>query len=436
VCVLYRRGRCSSLLLRAHSLFDAQCFQWSYSPQAASWLVDYAAHCRDLVVAVDSRLFVHKDTLQLTWSKFVLGLSPDAQLAAVSWRARNLWPSLLALDDHMEVGLSAGSASRTLRALTLSAPGGQPGKDVAAPSPSLPPRAPAWGASSAVQASRTSAPLRTILRQEEEDRGRAHAASMQAAARPPPSAPQSTAVRPASITSLSTQASPSGGARMGTLTSAGKTPPAAGVRVLQKGQPVSWAQAVVAPRAAEPQAAAAASDVSVAPVQRPPFAEARKSPMDTTGRVRCLSCGRLFKAYAHLQDHVDASHYGVNSADPAAVAAAKASGARASGQPSHGNAKRAPLMLADLMVRALFITHSLSSEQFWRACERACVRACNAGGNDDGSKHTIKRNRYCRRRVHSPAPCASRDPEAPRRCAAASRLLPGGSCHPAAAVGL
>ena len=40
--------------------------------------------------------------------------------------------------------------------------------------------------------------------------------------------------------------------------------------------------------------------------------ESRLSPMDKFGKVRCRVCGRSFKAYDALEQHIGASHFGLN----------------------------------------------------------------------------------------------------------------------------
>ena len=42
-------------------------------------------------------------------------------------------------------------------------------------------------------------------------------------------------------------------------------------------------------------------------------AEARKSPLDRYGKLKCLTCGRLFPGYAPLEQHLKDKHNGVNS---------------------------------------------------------------------------------------------------------------------------
>jgi hypothetical protein len=68
---------------------------------------------------------------------------------------------------------------------------------------------------------------------------------------------------------------------------------------------------------------------------------------DSTGRVRCLACGKPFAAHGPLEQHLTSSHGGVNSSDAAEVEAAR----RAAGLPPAAVARRAPMMLSDLLVR-------------------------------------------------------------------------------------
>ncbi len=87
--------------------------------------------------------------------------------------------------------------------------------------------------------------------------------------------------------------------------------------------------------------------------------QARKSVMDAHGRVRCLSCGKVFKAHRSLENHLEASHGGVNSSDAGEVEAAlKARGALPPGAAK--KVKHAPLLLADLLVRKRCLLSLLS----------------------------------------------------------------------------
>jgi hypothetical protein len=70
--------------------------------------------------------------------------------------------------------------------------------------------------------------------------------------------------------------------------------------------------------------------------------------VDSTGRVRCLACGKAFGGHRPLEQHLSSAHAGVNSADAAEVEAAR----RAAGLRPAAPARHAPLMLSDLLVRA------------------------------------------------------------------------------------
>ena len=66
-------------------------------------------------------------------------------------------------------------------------------------------------------------------------------------------------------------------------------------------------------------------------------AEARRSKIDQFGKIKCLVCGRMFKAYRPLEQHLVASHYGLNSMEAKAIEAAMLASGRA--VPGDGSAK-------------------------------------------------------------------------------------------------
>ena len=340
----------SQLARRLQEDSAQECYCWHYDSRAAVLIAEYAEHCPDVVAAVDARLYLDSKTHTLSWSKFVVGVSPSGVAAAVAWRARHLPPALLARDAPPANGSSAhrpgsGAAPHAQAPLLL-----QVRQHMAVDAvEQAPSHRATWGPVPVAPPTQ----LRSILH--EEERAERHRAAVlpqvQVAATPlqyqRPHAPP----RPA-------PGAASSHPRVQASTAAAQAA-APAVRVLQRnGQPLSWAQAVAAPPAAPSQSQPAQNgggDMSGAHTQRLLHAEARKSPMDTTGRVRCLVCGRQFSAYAHLQDHVDASHAGVNSTDPGVVAAAaeaaKRDAGRTPGQPGGTKAKRTPLMLSDLLVR-------------------------------------------------------------------------------------
>ena len=335
-----------------------ECYGWHYDSRAAVLLVEYAVHCPDVVAAVDARLYLDSKTHTLSWSRFVVGVSPAGVAAAVAWRARHLPPALLARDAPPANGSSAhrhgGGAAPHAQAPLLLQVRQHMAVDAVEQAPSH--RA-TWGPVPVALPTQ----LRSILH--EEERAERHRAAVpphvQTAATPRQQGPHAPP-RPAH------GAAPSHPRVQASTAAAQAATPA--VRVLQRhGQPLSWAQTVAAPPAAPSQSQpthGGGGDTSGAHTQRLLHAEARKSPMDTTRRVRCLVCGRQFSAYAHLQDHVDASHAGVNSADPGVVAAAaeaaKRDAGRTPGLPGGTKAKRTPLMLSDLLVRGPTALHHAS----------------------------------------------------------------------------
>ena len=66
-------------------------------------------------------------------------------------------------------------------------------------------------------------------------------------------------------------------------------------------------------------------------------AEARRSKIDQFGKIKCLVCGRMFKAYRPLEQHLVASHYGLNSMEAKAIEAAMLAAGQA--VPGDGSAK-------------------------------------------------------------------------------------------------
>ena len=376
----------SPLARRYASDSPQECYSWHYDSRAALWLLEYAAHCPDVVAAVDARLYLDSATRVLSWSRFVVGLSPSGVAAAVEWRARNLPPAVLARDAPAAPGGNAhrhgGGPAPLSRAPLLLQVRQHMAADAMVQAPSH--RAP-WASMSAAPPTQ----MRSILH-EEERAGRSRAAV-------PPHA-QAAAVAPVLQRPHVPPRPVPGAAPSHPRAQSSATAAAPAVRVLQRsGQPMSWAQTVAAPPPAPSQSqpehgAGAGDNISGPHAPRLLHAEARKSPMDTTGRVRCLSCGRQFSAYAHLQDHVDACHAGVNSADPGVVAAAaeaaKRDAGRTPGLPGGSKAKRSPLMLSDLLVRGpACCSAQLCSGRF------ACMRRGDGGGgggNDVGNNPAPK----------------------------------------------
>ena len=69
-------------------------------------------------------------------------------------------------------------------------------------------------------------------------------------------------------------------------------------------------------------------------------AEARRSKIDGFGKIRCLVCGRMFKSYGPLEQHLAASHFGLNSSQAKALEAALLASGRS--LPGDGSQKTKP----------------------------------------------------------------------------------------------
>jgi hypothetical protein len=68
--------------------------------------------------------------------------------------------------------------------------------------------------------------------------------------------------------------------------------------------------------------------------------EARRSKIDGFGKIRCLVCGRMFKSYGPLEQHLAASHFGLNSSQAKALEAALLASGRS--LPGDGSQKTKP----------------------------------------------------------------------------------------------
>jgi selenocysteine insertion sequence-binding protein 2 len=88
--------------------------------------------------------------------------------------------------------------------------------------------------------------------------------------------------------------------------------------------------------------------------------ESRLSTMDKFGKVRCQVCGRAFKAYDALEQHIGASHYGLNNPYAKVLEAAQiAAGVIPSGKEQE--AKRVSLTLGDLVSSKTKTSNSMVS---------------------------------------------------------------------------
>ena len=130
------------------------------------------------------------------------------------------------------------------------------------------------------------------------------------------------------------RARPSGGAGTGALAEDG-APAGAGAGARAGGAP--------------PPAAPLSADEAKAQARRVLAAEARKSPVDReTGKVRCLTCRRVFVSFRVLEQHLKDKHGGVNSEE--APLWAKGQAPPPAG--TAGKGKGRTLSLADFAVRS------------------------------------------------------------------------------------
>ena len=348
---------------------------WEFAPSAAELLRSYLAAHPAIVAAVvrsahsaDGRVAPGGSRFRV--GKFLRGVSPAAAAAARAWRARALPEAALALDAAHEArgkknetneregggaGRIAGGTSnaRTRRlarraagegplrppeadiraardgvaAETFAQDGAKQKKPASSPPsriliPAEPPAVPAWNAASAAAGASAGASgsMAEILA---EEAGRAERKSAGDAAR-----------------------------RSG----AGQTASGRG-GVERKGISGSFADLLRGRAGAQGGGASAgwavrSADSAPSGLQTPAppklpkvtpeslAAEARRSKIDGFGKIRCLVCGRMFKSYGPLEQHLAASHFGLNSSQAKALEAAML----ASGQslPGDGSQKTKP----------------------------------------------------------------------------------------------
>lgn len=348
---------------------------WEFAPSAAELLRSYLAAHPAIVAAVvrsahsaDGRVAPGGSRFRV--GKFLRGVSPAAAAAARAWRARALPEAALALDAAHEArgkknetneregggaGRIAGGTSnaRTRRlarraagegplrppeadvraardgvaAETFAQDGAKQKKPASSPPsriliPAEPPAVPAWNAASAAAGASAGASgsMAEILA---EEAGRAERKSAGDAAR-----------------------------RSG----AGQTASGRG-GVERKGISGSFADLLRGRAGAQGGGASAgwavrSADSAPSGLQTPAppklpkvtpeslAAEARRSKIDGFGKIRCLVCGRTFKSYGPLEQHLAASHFGLNSSQAKALEAALLASGRS--LPGDGSQKTKP----------------------------------------------------------------------------------------------
>jgi len=343
---------------------------WEFAPSAAELLRSYLAAHPAIVAAVvrsahsaDGRVAPGGSRFRV--GKFLRGVSPAAAAAARAWRARALPEAALALDAAHEargkknereeggVGRIAGGTSNArTRRLARRAAGegplrppeadtraardgvaaetaqdGAKQKPVSLPPsriliPAEPPAVPAWNAASAAAGASAGASgsMAEILA---EEAGRAQRKSAGDAAR-----------RSGAGQTASGRGGVEGKGTSGSF--ADLLRGRAGAR--GGGASAGWAvrSADSAPSGLQTPAPPKLPKVTPESLA----AEARRSKIDGFGKIRCLVCGRTFKSYGPLEQHLAASHFGLNSSQAKALEAALLASGRS--LPGDGSQKTKP----------------------------------------------------------------------------------------------
>lgn len=120
--------------------------------------------------------------------------------------------------------------------------------------------------------------------------------------------------------------------------------------------------------------------------------ESRKSVMDKFGKVRCNVCGRTFKAYDALEQHIGASHYGLNNPEAKALETALIAAGLA---PAGGDGKnRVSLKLGDLVSSTTKTSNSMvnSLAAYFKTEKQTSQRAEKKEGNIHGGQFVRSTN--------------------------------------------
>ena len=316
-----------------------------FAPSAVTLLKTYLAAHPDIVHAV-VRSAHRRDqgavggSSRFAVGKFIRGISPAAANAAREWRERNLPKELLASDTTHETrspvsSVASGKTNSRTRRLECRAAGAnaasgdatsekqkqKPEKPAVILVPALPPAVPAWNvpsASTAVPESRGT--MADILAEESKNK------SLDAA-------PRAVRMRDGMVSRAPKN---SGGGSFADLLRGGSS---------KAGGSPAWAvQPSSFDRFDTPslQTPAPPSLPKITPESL--HREARRSKIDGFGKIKCQVCGRMFKSYGPLEQHLAASHFGLNSSQAKALEAALI----ASGQmlPGDGSQKTKPERLS------------------------------------------------------------------------------------------
>lgn len=293
--------------------------RFEYSPTAASILLEYLTEHPEIARGVCNSAHKAPDGDEFRCGKFIRGVSAEAAAAAMAWRKSKLPAELIKLDSLAEppnpwkkaesakhgteqTEMDASKREKKQRKEREKKEGkAAEKKPPVVLVPAEAPAVPAWGGS--------------------------------ASAKPPPAASMSQILKEQSTRTVAKQPHPAASRTPGII----RLPKGGAAPASRPGGGGGWAD-ILRDRPTEGGSTTAwdvqSPDIpSLGLTQRPAppklpevtperlSAEARKSKVDQFGKVRCLVCGKTFGAHKPLEQHLAASHFGLNSMEAKALEA-------------------------------------------------------------------------------------------------------------------
>jgi selenocysteine insertion sequence-binding protein 2 len=272
----------------------------AYTDEGKRLLKSYVVAFPSVVRAFEATAFVDVRDGSTRCSKFARGLDEETIAAVRDWRGKNLGAKLLALDADANVVVGGGArraGGKKTREGGRKSNKERGSREVAAPPkvvlvPAPPPAVPAWGGVKSAQ--------------------------------PGSSSPSSGVPRSSESSAVGTS-----------------------LRDIMEGESRRFQDSAQGRReeSATTKASVPQLPIITAELLR---SESRRSVMDKFGKVKCQVCGRSFKTYDALEQHIGASHYGLNNPYAKVLETAQiAAGLVAVGKEKE--AKRVSLKLGDLV---------------------------------------------------------------------------------------
>lgn len=270
----------------------------AYTDAGKRLLKSYVVAFPSVVRAFEATAFVDVRDGSTRCSKFARGLDEETIAAVRDWRGKNLGARLLALDADGDVVVGGGArraGGKKTREGGRKSNKERGSREVAAPPkvvlvPAPPPAVPAWGGVKSAQ----------------------------------PGSPSSGVPRSGESSAVGTS-----------------------LRDIMQGESRRFQDSAQGRReeSATTKASVPQLPIITAELLR---SESRRSVMDKFGKVKCQVCGRSFKTYDALEQHIGASHYGLNNPYAKVLETAQiAAGLVAVGKEKE--AKRVSLKLGDLV---------------------------------------------------------------------------------------